>query len=53
MAILTILWQAKCKLTGTPGPYLGTWQQQHGGGSSAKTTLWEVFGPVPEPHPDH
>ena len=24
------------------GPYLGTWQKEHGGGSSAKTTLWEA-----------
>ena len=33
--------QAKCELTGSPGPYVGSWQQQHGGGSSAKLTLWE------------
>ena len=35
-------WQAKCELTGSPGPFLGTWQQENGGGSSAKTTLWEA-----------
>lgn len=35
-------WEVKCDLTGSKGPYLGTWQQQNGGGSSAKTTLWEA-----------
>ena len=35
-------WQEKCDLTGSSGPYLGAWQQAHGGGSSAKTTLWEA-----------
>ena len=35
-------WEVKCNLTGSKGPYLGTWQQQNGGGSSAKTTLWEA-----------
>ena len=35
-------WEVKCKLTGSMGPYLGTWQKEHGGGSSAKTTLWEA-----------
>ena len=37
----SLLSQAKCALTGSPGPYVGSWQQQHGGGSSAKLTLWE------------
>lgn len=35
-------WQVKCELTGSAGPFLGAWQQAHGGGSSAKTTLWEA-----------
>lgn len=35
-------WEVKCELTGNKGPFLGTWQLQHGGGSSAKTTLWEA-----------
>ena len=35
-------WEKKCDLTGSKGPFLGTWQQEHGGGSSAKTTLWEA-----------
>lgn len=35
-------WETKCNLTGSPGPYTGLWQKhQGGGGSSAKTTLWE------------
>jgi hypothetical protein len=34
--------KVKCNLTGSKGPYLGTWQQENGGGSSAKTTLWEA-----------
>jgi arylsulfatase A-like enzyme len=32
----------KCNLTGSKGPFLGTWQAMNGGGSSAKTTLWEA-----------
>lgn len=35
-------WEVKCDLTGSKGPFLGTWQQENGGGSSAKTTLWEA-----------
>lgn len=35
-------WEVKCTLTGSKGPYLGAWQQENGGGSSAKTTLWEA-----------
>lgn len=35
-------WQEKCDLTGSTGPFHGTWQQRNGGGSSAKTTLWEA-----------
>ena len=35
-------WEVKCDLTGSPGPFTGLWQKTHGGGgSSAKTTLWE------------
>lgn len=35
-------WEVKCNLSGSPGPYTGLWQKkQGGGGSSAKTTLWE------------
>ena len=31
--------EIKCNLSGSPGPYTGLWQKQHGGGgSSAKTT---------------
>lgn len=34
--------QSKCNLTGSVGPYLGTWQgTQGGGGSTGKFTLWE------------
>lgn len=35
-------WQEKCDLSGSTGPFHGTWQQMNGGGSSAKTTLWEA-----------
>lgn len=34
-------WEVKCDLSGSPGPFLGLWQKNNGGGSSAKTTLWE------------
>eukprot|EP01063_Lacrimia_lanifica_P000406 TRINITY_DN101_c11_g1_i1.p1 TRINITY_DN101_c11_g1~~TRINITY_DN101_c11_g1_i1.p1 ORF type:complete len:532 (+),score=167.88 TRINITY_DN101_c11_g1_i1:43-1638(+) len=35
-------WEVKCDLTGSVGPFTGLWQKTHGGGgSSAKTTLWE------------
>eukprot|EP00040_Diaphanoeca_grandis_P029083 m.169355 g.169355 ORF g.169355 m.169355 type:complete len:639 (-) comp31562_c0_seq1:99-2015(-) len=35
-------WEVKCDLTGSVGPYTGLWQKNEGGGgSSAKTTLWE------------
>jgi hypothetical protein len=35
-------WENKCTLTGSKGPFTGSWQATHGsGGSSAKTTLWE------------
>lgn len=35
-------WEVKCNLTGSVGPYTGLWQKNEGGGgSSAKTTLWE------------
>ena len=35
-------WEVKCDLSGSPGPFTGLWQKQHGGGgSSSKTTLWE------------
>jgi|EP01043_Picozoa_sp_COSAG02_P023612 arylsulfatase G len=34
-------WEVKCNLTGSAGPYLGTWQRtQGGGGSASKTTTW-------------
>ena len=36
-------WEVKCDLTGSVGPFVGGWQKSHGGGgSSAKTTLWEA-----------
>ena len=35
-------WELKCTLTGSKGPFLGSWQQANGGGSSAKMTLWEA-----------
>lgn len=35
-------WEIKCDLTGSVGPFEGLWQKNEGGGgSSAKTTLWE------------
>ena len=35
-------WETKCNLTGSVGPFTGLWQKNEGGGgSSAKTTLWE------------
>lgn len=35
-------WETKCQLSGSSGPYSGTWQKKEGGGgSSSKTTLWE------------
>ena len=34
-------WECKCNLTGSNGPFKGQWQKNNGGGSSAKTTLWE------------
>jgi arylsulfatase G len=35
-------WETKCNLTGSVGPFTGLWQKREGGGgSSAKTTLWE------------
>jgi len=35
-------WETKCDLAGSPGPFTGLWQKNEGGGgSSAKTTLWE------------
>ena len=35
-------WETKCNLTGSVGPFTGLWQKKEGGGgSSAKTTLWE------------
>ena len=41
-------WAVKCDLAGSPGPYIGAYQQQLGGGSSLKDTTWEggqrVFG---------
>jgi len=41
-------WAVKCDLAGSPGPYVGAYQAQLGGGSSLKDTTWEggqrVFG---------
>ena len=41
-------WAVKCDLAGSPGPYVGAYQKQLGGGSSLKDTTWEggqrVFG---------
>jgi arylsulfatase A-like enzyme len=34
-------WECKCQLSGSSGPFSGLWQKNNGGGSSAKTTLWE------------
>ncbi|XP_059471231.1 arylsulfatase G-like [Neocloeon triangulifer] len=40
-------WEYKCSLAGSVGPYKGQWQKSNGGGSSAKTTLWEGGHRVP------
>ena len=41
-------WAVKCDLAGSPGPFVGAYQQQLGGGSALKDTTWEggqrVFG---------
>lgn len=41
-------WAVKCDLAGSPGPYVGAYQKQLGGGSTLKDTTWEggqrVFG---------
>lgn len=41
-------WEVKCDLAGSPGPYIGAYQAQLGGGSALKDTTWEggqrVFG---------
>ena len=41
-------WEVKCELAGSPGPFVGAYQQQLGGGSALKDTTWEggqhVFG---------
>ena len=34
-------WECKCNLSGSAGPYKGTWQKQNGGGSTGKMTVWE------------
>ncbi|XP_070565013.1 arylsulfatase G-like isoform X2 [Ptychodera flava] len=36
-------WAKKCQYGGSRGPFLGSWQHDHGGGgSSGKLTLWEA-----------
>lgn len=40
---MTVPCLSDVELTGSKGPFLGAWQQTNGGGgSSAKTTLWEA-----------
>ncbi|XP_033124455.1 arylsulfatase G-like isoform X1 [Anneissia japonica] len=34
-------WEVKCQLSGDPGPFIGGWQKQNGGGSTSKLTVWE------------
>ncbi|XP_014664129.1 PREDICTED: arylsulfatase G-like [Priapulus caudatus] len=34
-------WAEKCNLAGSQGPFTGAWQKMHGGGSTAKKTVWE------------
>ena len=34
-------WECKCNLSGSAGPFLGTWQKENGGGSTGKMTVWE------------
>ncbi len=35
-------WAIKCQYGGDSGPFLGLWQRQNGGGSTAKQTVWEA-----------
>uniref|UniRef100_H2YJ36 Sulfatase N-terminal domain-containing protein n=1 Tax=Ciona savignyi TaxID=51511 RepID=H2YJ36_CIOSA len=36
-------WSQKCQYSGSPGPYLGSWQHRvYNGGSTAKATTWEA-----------
>lgn len=43
-------WEEKCELSGSVGPFIGMWQastEGGGGGSGAKTTIWEGGHRVP------
>ncbi|PSN36850.1 hypothetical protein C0J52_14969 [Blattella germanica] len=43
-------WEVKCQYAGSVGPFIGMWQESPeggGGGSSAKTTIWEAGHRVP------
>jgi len=43
-------WEEKCELSGSVGPFIGMWQastEGGGGGSGAKSTIWEGGHRVP------